>query len=103
MKTIPNLYFRVAASTAAMVFACAGAVFAVDDEPGQLPVSEIENIIDIQGDMVNGVLDLGISRKDMGIVHGPLGVVFAPAFVFTPAFEINGDIFSSHCLTSRRL
>jgi hypothetical protein len=93
VKTIPNLYFHFAASAAALLFAGAGTVFAEDDEPGQLPVSKIENIVGVQGSVTKGVLDLGISRTDIGNVQGPLGVVFTSAFVFTPAFEINGDIF----------
>jgi hypothetical protein len=59
----------------------------------QLPITQIENIVNVKGTVTNGVLDLSISRNDIGNVQGPIGVTFTPAFVFTPAFEINGDIF----------
>lgn len=57
----------------------------------QLPVSQIEDIIGITGDIKNGVLDLGIERKDIGNVQGPPDT--ATPVTFTPAFQINGDIF----------
>jgi hypothetical protein len=53
---------------------------------GPLPVTEIEQIINVQGTVSNGVLDLGISRTDIPEVtkHG------VPV---KPGFEINGDLF----------
>ncbi len=40
----------------------------------------------MQGDVQNGVLSMEVERKDIGDVQGPLGAVF------TPSFEIHGDL-----------
>jgi hypothetical protein len=52
-----------------------------------LPEQQIEQIINAKGEVENGVLDIELARHDIGSVAGPEGVTF------TPAFEINGDIF----------
>ncbi|HEY0792567.1 MAG TPA: DUF1259 domain-containing protein [Chthoniobacterales bacterium] len=97
MKTILRTCLPAVASVTALLFTSPGAAVAQDKQSGSaqepLPVSEIEHIVGVQGDIANGVLDLSISRTDIGDVQGPLGVVFTPAFAFTPAFEINGDVF----------
>lgn len=54
-----------------------------------LPVDKIEAIIEAQGDIKNGVLDIGISRSDIGDVQGPEG----QDVTFTASFEISGDLF----------
>lgn len=55
-------------------------------QAGRLPVDQIQEIIQAQGTVTKGVLDISISRDDIGDVSGPEGVTF------TPAFEINGDL-----------
>jgi hypothetical protein len=57
------------------------------DGGGSLPVKQIQDIIGIDGTVTNGVLDISVARKDIGQVTGPLGVVF------TPAFEVHGDMY----------
>jgi hypothetical protein len=61
-----------------------------DGERGKvepLPVSKIEQIIEAQGTVSNGVLDIPIGREDIGSVLGPKGAVF------TAAFELHGDLY----------
>ncbi len=55
--------------------------------PSQLPLVEIQQIVQAKGTVENGVLDLEISRDDIGEVKGPVGVTF------DSDFEINGDLF----------
>ncbi|MBV9914154.1 MAG: DUF1259 domain-containing protein, partial [Sinobacteraceae bacterium] len=57
------------------------------DNDDQLPVGTIEQIVGAQGTVTNGVLDIPISRDDIGNVTGPLGVSF------TGDFEIHGDLY----------
>lgn len=54
---------------------------------GNLPVDRIERILEAEGTVDKGVLDITIERKDIGNVSGPLGVTL------TPAFEIQADIY----------
>jgi hypothetical protein len=54
---------------------------------GRLPVDAIERIIEIDGDVTNGVLEISVGRSDIGDVQGPLGVVF------DSAFEVSGDLY----------
>lgn len=54
-----------------------------------LPVQEIQDSVQVQGTVMNGVLDLSVERKDIPAVDGPEG----QNVTFTPAFELNGDIF----------
>jgi hypothetical protein len=61
-----------------------------DSERGKidpLPVSKIEQIIEAQGSVSNGVLNIPIGREDIGHVLGPEGAVF------TAAFELHGDLY----------
>lgn len=58
-----------------------------DNKCGSLPKERIEEIIQAEGMCDNGVLDIEIERKDIGEVQGPLDVIF------TPAFEIHGDLY----------
>ncbi len=51
---------------------------------GTLPVDRIQDIIQAEGMVTNGVLSIDIERLDMPAVSGPLGVTF------TPAFELDG-------------
>jgi hypothetical protein len=60
---------------------------AVASTGSRLPVKRIEEIVQLEGTVDNGVLDISVSREDIGNVHGPEGVVF------TPDFEIHGDLF----------
>ena len=92
MKTIPTRCLCVAASAAALMFWWPGAVFATSNSSGGLPVDKIEDIIQIQGDIENGILHLEVSRDDIGKVRGPRGPE-VPKVTFDGAFEINGDIF----------
>lgn len=58
----------------------------VRTQSGKLPVAEIEHILRAVGTVSKGVLQIDISRDDIGRVSGPLGVTF------TPAFEIDGTL-----------
>jgi hypothetical protein len=53
---------------------------------GSLPADEIQQIVEAEGTVTNGVLSIDIEREDIGDVSGPLGVTF------TPAFEIDGTL-----------
>jgi hypothetical protein len=53
---------------------------------GTLPADDIQEIVQAQGTVTNGVLSIDIERQDIGDVAGPLGVEF------TPAFEIDGTL-----------
>jgi hypothetical protein len=53
---------------------------------GHLPVTRMQQILQAEGTVSNGVLVIDISRDDIGDVRGPLGVTF------TPAFEIDGAL-----------
>lgn len=53
---------------------------------GQLPADQIQQIVQAEGTVTNGVLSIDIARQDIGDVAGPLGVTF------TPAFEIDGTL-----------
>jgi hypothetical protein len=53
----------------------------------QLPLKSIEEIVGAEGTVTNGVLDIPISRDDIGNVSGPHGVTF------TGDFEIHGDLY----------
>ena len=55
-------------------------------QDGRLPDHAIQEIVQAQGTVTNGVLSIDIERKDIGEVAGPLGVTF------TPAFEIDGTL-----------
>jgi len=46
---------------------------------GQLPVQQIESILQTTGMMMNGVLDITLDRDDLHVT-GPLGVPFKPPF-----------------------
>lgn len=104
MKTIAVTYLQVAASAAALTFGWPGAVYAGNNgsgnSAGQLPVDQIEDIIRVEGDIENGILHLEVERKDVDSVRGPAGPLRpgagapqVPQVTFTPAFELNGDIF----------
>lgn len=53
---------------------------------GTIPAKEIEKIVGAQGMVSEGVLNVSLSRTDIGNVAGPLGVTF------TPAFEVDGNL-----------
>ncbi len=55
-------------------------------QQGRLPARQIQEIVQAEGTVTNGVLSIGISRDDIGDVKGPLGVTF------TPAFEVDGAL-----------
>jgi hypothetical protein len=54
-----------------------------------LPVAQIQSIMEVQGEVENGVLDLEIERKDIDNAQGPQNT----DVTFTPSFQINGDVF----------
>jgi hypothetical protein len=53
-------------------------------QSGTLPVKQIQDIVQAEGSVSNGVLSIDVARTDIGKVRGPRGVEF------TPAFEIDG-------------
>jgi hypothetical protein len=53
---------------------------------GTLPADQIQQIVQAEGTVTDGVLSIDIEREDIGEVDGPLGVKF------TPAFEIDGTL-----------
>ncbi len=55
-------------------------------QEGKLPAGRIQEIIQAQGTVTNGVLSIDVARTDIGNVAGPLGVTF------TPAFQIDGGL-----------
>ncbi len=55
-------------------------------QSGTLPVKQIEAAVHAKGTVTNGVLVIGIERKDIKAVAGPIGVTF------TPAFELDGTL-----------
>jgi hypothetical protein len=52
-----------------------------------LPITQIQDIVGAEGHVTDGVLVIDLARKDIGEIKGPLGVVF------TPAFQIHGDLY----------
>ncbi len=56
------------------------------EQHGQLPVDQIQEVLQARGTVSSGVLSVDISRDDIGEVRGPLGVTF------TPAFQIDGTL-----------
>jgi len=55
-------------------------------QEGMLPADRIQEIVQAQGTVTEGVLSIDIDRDDIGDISGPLGVTF------TPSFEINGTL-----------
>ncbi|MBV9706089.1 MAG: DUF1259 domain-containing protein, partial [Chloroflexi bacterium] len=51
---------------------------------GELPVKQIEDIMQTNGTVMNGVLSLELDRNDLHVT-GPGGIPFKPAF------ELNGE------------
>lgn len=80
-----NHQLTLTAIAGAITFAACHTVALAQSAP--LPKKQIEAIIQAEGSVDNHVLDIEISRDDIGNVQAPVGVVF------TPDFEINGDIF----------
>jgi hypothetical protein len=75
------------ASAAALAGVSAGQGLAqAEAASGGLPVDAIERIVNAKGTVSGGVLNIELDRDDIGDVHGPLGVVF------TPSFQINGNL-----------
>ncbi len=72
---------------ASLVFWVFAAGQAFSNEPANLPVKGIEDIIGAKGKVVNEVLQISFGRKDIGQVKGPEGVTFSSDF------EIEGDLF----------
>ena len=54
--------------------------------PNQLPVSDIERIIGVQGMVSNGVLNIEVDRDDVSNVKNSFGVPIKPAF------QVNGNL-----------
>lgn len=57
-----------------------------ESQHGKLPVDKIQEIVQAEGTVSNGVLSIDIERTDIGDVPGPMGVTF------TPAFEVEGTL-----------
>lgn len=57
---------------------------------GSLPVRQIEEILEAEGMVEHGVLDVEIAREDIPAVRGPAS---GPPVTFTPAFELHGDAY----------
>jgi hypothetical protein len=76
--------FPATAGAASRARATAGSAAAAS---GTLPYKKIQEIVQIPGTVSSGVLDITVSRDDIGDVKGPEGVVF------TPNFEIHGDLY----------
>lgn len=55
-------------------------------QEGKLPAERIQEIIQAEATVTNGVLSIDIARTDIGNVAGPLGITF------TPAFQIDGTL-----------
>ena len=53
---------------------------------GELPADDIQQIVQAQGTVTNGLLDITLSRGDIGPVQAPI-----PGVVMDGAFEVNGD------------
>ena len=53
---------------------------------GKLPAKQMQEILQAEGTVSDGVLSIDIARSDIGKSHGPMGVTF------TPSFEINGTL-----------
>jgi Domain of Unknown Function (DUF1259) len=56
-------------------------------QSGTLPKDQMEQILDAQADVSNGIVHFSIDRNDAGTVQGPQGVPFSGSF------EINGDLY----------
>ncbi len=56
-------------------------------QSGSLPTRRMEQILNAQADVSNGIVHFGIDRNDAGTVQGPQGVPFSGSF------EINGDLY----------
>jgi hypothetical protein len=57
-----------------------------ESQHGKLPADRIQQIVQVEGTVTQGVLSMDVARSDIGDVAGPLGVTF------TPAFEIDGTL-----------
>jgi Domain of Unknown Function (DUF1259) len=53
---------------------------------GTLPADDIQEIVQAQGTVTDGILDITLSRGDIGPVQAPI-----PGLVMDGAFEVNGD------------
>jgi hypothetical protein len=67
-------------------YAAADSARALLTQKGKLPSQRIQEIVQAQGSVTKGVLNIDLQRSDIGEVQGPLGVVFAPSF------EIDGTL-----------
>jgi hypothetical protein len=63
---------------------------------GSLPVDQMQEILQAEGMVTDGVLSIDIERTDMPAVAGPLGVTFTPAFELDGmlAFQPMGDKYA---------
>jgi hypothetical protein len=59
---------------------------AVRKQSGKLPSKEIQQILELEGSVSDGVLSIDVSRDDIGTVRGPLSVEF------DGSFEIDGTL-----------
>jgi hypothetical protein len=73
-------------SGAALAEAAPSRDHGIREQRGKLPAKQIQEIVQAQGTVTNGVLSIPISRDDIGPVHGPLGVVM------DGSFEVDGAL-----------
>jgi hypothetical protein len=57
-------------------------------QSGTLPVDDIQEIMQAQGTVTDGILDIPLSRDDIGPVQAPPQV---PGVIMDGAFQVNGD------------
>ncbi len=84
MKHKSMIQLALAALVAAESLGAVAGNFAEHGAP--LPVQRIQEIVGAEGEMAHGVLEISISRNDLGTVPGPVGINL------TPAFELHGDL-----------
>jgi hypothetical protein len=63
----------------------------------ELPVNQIESILGAEGSLSEGILQISLARSDIGVVAGPRGVEFSPAF------SIHGDVWFQPSADGRAL
>lgn len=88
MRSVFRKRRRALGALALASAACLGTAV-IAQHRSSLPVGEIERVVEIQGSVENGVLDLPISRSDIGEVKGPE----AHPVTFTSAFQLDGEAF----------
>jgi Domain of Unknown Function (DUF1259) len=77
----------------------------VRKQAGKLPVKQIQEIVQAEGSVSNGVLSIDVSRSDIDKSRGPLGVEFTSSFEIDGMLNfqpLSGDLaFFNGCLALR--